>query len=211
MSRDTYRVYPRPDRPNACETKCNGIGRPWGFICRSVKQFTEAQFRAVVKWICGLPFSRGQNLPECKCRNETDPHLEETAKATPGGFDHDRNQDELVPHVAAGRCCGGYAFPASTRADVIIDWNIKSDEIAAQRQILPFNHSRNTAMLHVAMFEAVNAVEGRYLPYKLNLMADRNTSKEAAAAAAGHPRRCRPPSCRSRPGRSARSPRCGPW
>src|SRR6516162_4395999 len=76
--------------------------------------------------------------------------------------------------------------PASTRADAIIDWNIKSDEIAAQRQILPFNHSRGTAMLHVAMFEAVNAVEGRYLPYKLNLMADRNTSKEAAAAAAGH-------------------------
>src|SRR5262245_47950444 len=75
---------------------------------------------------------------------------------------------------------------ASTRADVIIDWNIKSDEIAAQRQILPFNHSRGTAMLHVAMFEAVNAVEGRYLPYKLNLMADRNTSKDAAAATAGH-------------------------
>src|SRR5262245_58775200 len=76
--------------------------------------------------------------------------------------------------------------PISTRADVIIDWNIKSDEIAAQKQTLPFNHSRGTAMLHVAMFEAVNAVEGRYLPYELNLTADRNTSKEAAAAAAGH-------------------------
>jgi hypothetical protein len=76
--------------------------------------------------------------------------------------------------------------PASARADVIIDWNMKSDEIAAQKQIPPFNHSRGTAMLHVAMFEAVNAVEVRYLPYKLNVTADRNTSKEAAAAAAGH-------------------------
>jgi hypothetical protein len=76
--------------------------------------------------------------------------------------------------------------PSLTRADVIIDWNMKSDEIAAQKQILPFNHSRGTAMLHVAMFEAVNAVEGRYLPYKLNLTADRNTSKEVAAATAGH-------------------------
>jgi len=76
--------------------------------------------------------------------------------------------------------------PAPTRADVIIDWNVKSDEIAAQKQTLPFNHSRGVAMLQVAMFEAVNAVEGRYLPYKLNLAADRNTSKEAAAAAAGH-------------------------
>jgi hypothetical protein len=76
--------------------------------------------------------------------------------------------------------------PAPTRADVIIDWNTKSDEIAAQKQVPPFNHSRGTAMLHVAMFEAVNAIEGRYLPYKLNLAADRTTSKEAAAASAGH-------------------------
>src|SRR5262249_47526814 len=76
--------------------------------------------------------------------------------------------------------------PAPTRAHVIIDSHIKSDEIPAQKQTLPFNHSRGTAMLHVAMFEAVNAVEGRYLPYKLNLTADRNTSKEAAAATAGH-------------------------
>src|SRR5262245_64697457 len=76
--------------------------------------------------------------------------------------------------------------PASTRADVIIDWNAKSDEIAAQKQLPAFNHSRGTAMLHVAMFEAVNAVEGRYLPYKLKLTADRTTSKEDAAASAGH-------------------------
>lgn len=41
-------------------------------------------------------------------------------------------------------------------------------------------------MLHLAMFEAVNAIERRYTPYKLALTADRNTSKEAAAAAAGH-------------------------
>src|ERR1700741_3348583 len=76
--------------------------------------------------------------------------------------------------------------PAPTRADVIIDWNTKADEIAAQKQVPPFNHSRGTAMLHVAMFEAVNVIEGRYLPYKLNLTADRTTSKEAAAASAGH-------------------------
>ena len=76
--------------------------------------------------------------------------------------------------------------PASTRADAIIDWNTKSDEIAAQKQILPFDHSRGTAMLHVAMFEAVNTVEGRYVSYRLKLTADRTTSKEAAAASAGH-------------------------
>src|ERR1700752_1612776 len=75
--------------------------------------------------------------------------------------------------------------PAPTRADVIIDWNTKADEIAAQKQTPPFHHSRGTAMLHVAMFEAVNAIERRYTPYKLNLTADKTASKEAAAAAAG--------------------------
>jgi len=77
-------------------------------------------------------------------------------------------------------------IPPPARADVIIDWNARSDEIAAQKQVRPVNHSRGTAMLHVAMFEAVNAIEGRYLPYKLNLTADRTASKEAAAATAGH-------------------------
>ena len=76
--------------------------------------------------------------------------------------------------------------PAVTRADVIMDWNIKADEISAQKQLLPPNRARATAMLHVAMFEAVNAIERRYVPYKLNLTADRSTSKEAAAASAGH-------------------------
>src|SRR5262249_5763725 len=83
-------------------------------------------------------------------------------------------------------CAVAVFIPASVRADVVIDWNIKSDEIAAQKQVPPFDHSRGTAMLHVAMFEAVNAIEGRYLPYKLNLTADRTTSEEAAAALAGH-------------------------
>ena len=75
--------------------------------------------------------------------------------------------------------------PAPAQADIIMDWNEKSDEISAQKRLLPPDRSRATAMLQVAMFEAVNAVERRYVPYKLNLTADRSTSKEAAAAFAG--------------------------
>jgi hypothetical protein len=73
-----------------------------------------------------------------------------------------------------------------TRADFIMDWNAKSDDISAQKRLLPPDRARATAMVQVAMFEAVNAVERRYIPYKLNLTADRSASKEAAAAAAGH-------------------------
>ena len=77
-------------------------------------------------------------------------------------------------------------FTGAACADVIMDWNAKADAIAAEKQILPAPHSRALAMLHIAMFEAVNAVEHRYAPYKLTLSADRSTSKEAAAAAAAY-------------------------
>ena len=40
--------------------------------------------------------------------------------------------------------------------------------------------------MHVAMFEALNAIDRRYTSYRLDLVADRNTSREAAAAAAAH-------------------------
>jgi hypothetical protein len=72
------------------------------------------------------------------------------------------------------------------RADVIMDWNAKADAIATEKQILPAPHSRALSMMHVAMFEAVNAIDHRYAPYKFALSADRSTSREAAAAVAAH-------------------------
>src|SRR5689334_15053364 len=74
----------------------------------------------------------------------------------------------------------------AARADVIMDWNAKADAIAAENKILPVPQARTMSMLHVAMFEAVNAIERRYTPYKLDLAADRSTSREAAAATAGY-------------------------
>src|SRR5258705_5597783 len=75
-------------------------------------------------------------------------------------------------------------FVRAAHADVIMDWNAKGDAIAAEKQFLL--QTRVMSMLHIAMFEAVNAVERRYAPYKLTLSADRSTSKEAAAAAAAY-------------------------
>ena len=74
------------------------------------------------------------------------------------------------------------ATPA--RGDVIMDWNAKADAIAIEKQIPNAPNARGQAMLHVAMFEAVNAIDRRYAPYRLNLVADRGTSREAAAATA---------------------------
>src|SRR4051812_47362854 len=72
------------------------------------------------------------------------------------------------------------------RADVIMDWNAKADAIGIEKQLLNTANARGQAMLHVAMFEAVNAIDRRYTPYRLNLTADRGTSREAAAASAAH-------------------------
>jgi hypothetical protein len=86
--------------------------------------------------------------------------------------------------IAAAFTFAVTAVPA--QADVIMDWNAKADAIGSDKQLVNSANSRNQAMLHVAMFEAVNAVDRRYTPYKLNLTADRGTSREAAAASAAH-------------------------
>jgi hypothetical protein len=67
-----------------------------------------------------------------------------------------------------------------------MDWNAKADAIGVEKQLVNVPNARGQAMLHVAMFEAVNAIEQRYAPYKLSLESDRTASKEAAAASAAY-------------------------
>jgi hypothetical protein len=80
--------------------------------------------------------------------------------------------------------CATLSAPAG--ADSVTEWNARAEAIAVEKRLLPPPNARGMAILHVAMFEAVNAIEGRYAPYRLKLVADRSTSKEAAAAAAAH-------------------------
>jgi hypothetical protein len=72
------------------------------------------------------------------------------------------------------------------RADVITDWNAKAEAISIEKRLPPPPNARGMAILHVAIFEAVNAIEKRYSPYRLKLTAEKSLPKEAAAAAAGH-------------------------
>jgi hypothetical protein len=86
--------------------------------------------------------------------------------------------------IAAALTLAFAAIPA--KADVVMDWNAKADAIAIEKQTINSANARGQAMLHVAVFEAVNAIDKRYTPYKLNLTADRGVSREAAAASAAH-------------------------
>jgi hypothetical protein len=86
--------------------------------------------------------------------------------------------------IAAVLTCALASLPA--KADVVMDWNAKADAIGVEKQLVNSANSRAQAMLHVAMFEAINAIDKRYTPYKLSLAADHGTSREAAAAVAAH-------------------------
>jgi hypothetical protein len=77
-------------------------------------------------------------------------------------------------------------LPKAVAADVITEWGARGVAIGTEKQLPNAPLTRNLAMLHVAMFEAVNAIDGRYKPYKLALQAEKTASKDAAAAAAAH-------------------------
>ena len=68
-------------------------------------------------------------------------------------------------------------------ANVVADWDEKAVAFIQPRMVPPVAY-RAIAMVHIAMFDAVNSIEPVYRPYYAQLPATRETSKEAAAAAA---------------------------
>jgi PAP2 superfamily len=70
--------------------------------------------------------------------------------------------------------------PLQVRANVITDWDEKAVAIATPNAA----GERELAMVHAAMFDAVNSIERRYQPYLVQLPVPKTTSQEAAAAAA---------------------------
>jgi hypothetical protein len=74
----------------------------------------------------------------------------------------------------------------SARADVVTDWNqtaVRATEIAGAPVPVQM---RMMAIVHAAVFDAVNAVERRYTPYAVDITATPGASAEAAAVAAAH-------------------------
>jgi PAP2 superfamily len=72
--------------------------------------------------------------------------------------------------------------------DVILQWNrVLRETVATPGQhpatIMPV---RSYAMMHAAMFDAVNSIDGSYTPYLTDVPGSKNASIEAAAAQAAH-------------------------
>src|SRR5687768_9923033 len=73
--------------------------------------------------------------------------------------------------------------------DVVLEWNtiaLESTKTLAAAQIAPTRQTRMLAMVHGAVFDAVNSIERGYKPYLLNTQAPKWASPDAAAAVAAH-------------------------
>lgn len=90
----------------------------------------------------------------------------------------------LAAVAVAAAWVGGVALPARAEDEVGV-WRRALLETIARDAVPPPVASRAIAMVHVAVFEAVNAVERRYEPYLAAYQpAPLRTSREAAAACA---------------------------
>jgi hypothetical protein len=70
-----------------------------------------------------------------------------------------------------------------SNGSVIIEWN---DLLQRNIGPPPIGQARSYAMLHIAMADAVVAIEGHYRPFHAQVSAPSGASAEAAAAEAGH-------------------------
>lgn len=73
----------------------------------------------------------------------------------------------------------------TAHADIITDWNEKAVAAGVKAQAGPMQ-ARNAAIVQVAMFDALNAIERRYTPYRVQVAAAPGTSRDVAAAAVAH-------------------------
>src|SRR4030095_15821588 len=78
------------------------------------------------------------------------------------------------------------AISIPARADVVTDWNNAAlDAIRAGRTAPPIA-SRNLAILHAAIYDAVNGIARTHEEYLVPSAVAASASREAAASAAAH-------------------------
>src|SRR5262245_25394883 len=77
------------------------------------------------------------------------------------------------------------SVPQIATADVVTDWNtIALNTVSAER--VNNRQTRDMAMVHAAMFDAMNAIRPYYTPAMVSISAKGYASREAAGAQAAH-------------------------
>jgi hypothetical protein len=72
------------------------------------------------------------------------------------------------------------------RADAVTDWNANAEKATIAACLGPTNTTRMYAMVHIAIHDALNAIDRRFKPYVMDLRAPSEASVEAAVATAAH-------------------------
>jgi PAP2 superfamily len=75
---------------------------------------------------------------------------------------------------------------AIAKADAVLDWNEIAVNTAAANGLNPFAQARYAAIVELAVFEAVNAINGDYRPYLGSIVAPPGASPDAAAIQAAY-------------------------
>lgn len=76
--------------------------------------------------------------------------------------------------------------PDTARADEVIDWNQTLFVAARAANLSPLITGRSAAIMHAAMFDAINGIEPRYRPYRVFVAGPRRASQRAAAVKAAY-------------------------
>ena len=98
---------------------------------------------------------------------------------------HGRNTDKKVA-LWLVLLCSVVLARQSARADVVTDWNLTAIRAAqAAGQPNPM-FARNLAMVHAAIYDAINAIDRQHTAYAVDLKAKPGASIDAAAAAAAY-------------------------
>ena len=78
------------------------------------------------------------------------------------------------------------AAPLLAAADVVTDWNEVAFKAVVTARSSPTMSVRSMAVVHTAMYDAMNAVQPRYRPFRFDGTAPPGASADAAAAVAAH-------------------------
>ena len=77
-------------------------------------------------------------------------------------------------------------FSATAKADEVTDWNQQLEQALLTANTSPIVSTRTSAIVHAAIFDAVNGIERRYTPIHVESTAPRGSSRRAAAVQAAY-------------------------
>ncbi|HWV98761.1 MAG TPA: vanadium-dependent haloperoxidase [Candidatus Acidoferrum sp.] len=90
------------------------------------------------------------------------------------------------PKVGLALIASCLAFGPTLRADMVTDWNANTEQALLTANQGPPVRARSLAIVHAAIYDAVNGIQHQYTPYFVTERGPRGASAEAAAAQAAY-------------------------